>query len=61
MIILVCKMFKVKINGKYSEREELLVDYAFDEETGQAVIVPCSSPSSLGGVWCSDINEWVLL
>lgn len=55
-IILICKYFK---KPKSSETE-LLVDYAYDELTGQSVPVPCSNPTFLGATFDNDLGEYVL-
>lgn len=54
--ILICKYFK---KPKSSEKE-LLVDYAYDELTGESVIVPCSNPKFLGATFDNDLGEYVL-
>ena len=60
MIILICKMFKKKVDGKYTNEEELLVDYAIELESGRSICVPCEHPSKLGGKFYSQLGEWVL-
>lgn len=60
MIILICKMFKKKVNGVYTNKEELLVDYAIDMDTGLSVIVPNINPQELGGRFNFEMGEWVL-
>jgi hypothetical protein len=54
--ILICKHFK---KPKSSEKE-LLVDFAYDELTGQSVVVPCSNPTFLGATFDKELGEYVL-
>ena len=55
-IILICKNFKKPL----SSEKELLVDFAYDELTGQSVVVPCSNPTFLGATFDNDLGEYVL-
>ncbi len=54
--ILICKKFK----KPFSSEKELLVDYAYDELTGQSVVVPCSNPTFLGATFDDELGEYVL-
>lgn len=61
MLLLICNWFPVlDSHGIPTGREELLVDYAVNPETGMNVCVPNQHPSTLGGKWDNDIGEWVI-
>jgi hypothetical protein len=55
-IILICKHFRKPL----SIEKEFLVDFAYDELTGQSVVVPCSNPTFLGATFDNDLGEYVL-
>jgi hypothetical protein len=55
-IILIYKKFK----KPFSSEKELLVDYAYDEVTGQSVVFPCSNPTFLGATFDNELGEYVL-
>ena len=59
--ILITKMFPILDNDGFTTgKEELLVDYALDEETLQQIVVPCVHPSELGGIFDVEFGVWYL-
>ena len=59
--ICITNIFDVRDNqGIPTGEKKLLVDYAFDEDTGQAVIVPPEHPSRLGAFYDATIGEYVI-
>jgi len=60
--ILITKHFPVldKYGYNSSGEKELLVDYAFNEDTDEPVIVPCQHPETMGGKYDIGIGEWYL-
>jgi hypothetical protein len=62
MIILITNYFPVtNSNGIPTGETKLLVDWAFDYDTGENFVFPCASPQSLGAEWDDTLKEWVLL
>lgn len=56
MIVLVVVTEKNPRTG----RLESIVSHGVDFDTGNNVVLPGSSPQSLGAVWNSDLNEYTL-
>lgn len=51
----------VSIKSDYTGMDELVVDYGYDEATGQRVILPPEHPSDVGGVYDKNRGEYVLV
>lgn len=61
MLILITNKFSIDgPSGIPTGRTELLVDYAIDSITGEAVVVPCDSPQALGATYHRELCEWVI-
>lgn len=60
-VICICKNFPILDRYGYpTDKTELVIDSAFDADTGKAVIVPIEHPSRLGAVFDSEWGEWVI-
>lgn len=60
-IILITGKFPITdAQGFPTGRTELLVNYAFEEDTHKPIIVPPEHPLNLGAKLDRTINEWVL-
>lgn len=47
--------------GTKTGEKEFTVSHRIDEDTGDAVVLPCEHPDKLGAVWDEGIREYVLL
>ena len=62
MIILITGWFpKYDRNGYETGEKEFIVSHGYDTETGKTVITSCDHPARMGGVFNSDIGEWVIV
>ncbi len=59
-IILICDNYPIYNNGVRSDKKELLVTYAFHEDTNEPCIVQNVHPQELGSKFDCDLNEWVI-
>ena len=60
-IICIAKEFPVyDLNGYPTGKKKFLTDYAFNEDTGKAVVVQTVHPLELGAKFDNEIGEWVL-
>ena len=61
MIICITNYFdKLDAQGCHTGKKELLVDFAFDQDTLKQVVVPCVRPEQIGAKFNTDISEWVI-
>ncbi len=46
--------------GMKTGEKDFIVSHGINEDTGDAVILPCEHPNALSAVWDKDIREYVL-